>query len=457
MPVIAQPAIKSYFFGRAYSDLFNTIKDGWQANLESVKKLFGRAREFFGKDAWHWFAGIFFGSAGVSVIVFGSIVYLVTSAIHILVLGSFFIGVYSLFSIFYLVERVVMFAHRIFVTCPGCHKKWDLPGYKCPQCGTLHSRLIPGPYGIFLRRCECGKSLRTSFLTGRTAYEAICLGCAHQLEHAETAPVCIPIIGTPGSGKTCFLYSFVEKVLNVLAPSRSWTVSAADERTQLDFDRISSLVSQGLYPKQTTDKHAQAFKFTIRTSSGIPKVLHLYDSAGEAFLSDGALDTHRFYGYCHGIAAIIDSALMLDLHGGKRSSAGDPEDAFVRMLNTFEKMHQLGSDRKIDCPLAVILNKIDDPRLGPDFAFDANNPGNPASERCREFLKRTGAHNLLTIIGQRYTNVRYFGVSALTLEHGRLVSHGMEPVCRWILSQSHGALRSLAIPTDSPVGAPVIT
>ena len=38
MATTPQPAKKSYFFGKGYVDLGNTIKGAWQRNFDSIKK-----------------------------------------------------------------------------------------------------------------------------------------------------------------------------------------------------------------------------------------------------------------------------------------------------------------------------------------------------------------------------------------------------------------------------------
>lgn len=441
MAFVLQPARKSYFFGKGYRDLRKTVSESWEANVDSAQKLFARARPYFDDNAANWFLGIFFGAAGISVFIAGAVTFLLTSAVHILILGVFFGVVYAIFTCVYVIERLVMVAYRIFVTCPHCHEKFDLPTYRCPTCNEAHTRLIPGPYGAFYRRCECGARLSTNFISGRTKYQAFCPRCHHAIEQAETTPVCIPVIGPPNSGKTCFLYSFSELLMSSVGPAEGWEVEETDDRTKVERGRITSLVDQGLYPRQTTEKHAQAYKFTIKTGAAVPNVLHLYDAAGEAFLSSEALESHRFYGYCHGFVAIIDAQVMLEIKNGRWNVKSDPEDAFVRGLQAFEKAHGLRSDQVIDLPLAVVLNKIDDVTVSTCFG-GVQKPEEISSSECREFLVQASATQLVTVIGQRYRNVRYFAASTLCKEGERLSSRGIEPICRWVLSRAHRSLKS---------------
>ena len=52
----------------------------------------------------------------------------------------------------------------IFGACPICGEKYNIPIYVCSNCGKEHKKLIPGKYGIFNRRCQCGNKMPTMFM-----------------------------------------------------------------------------------------------------------------------------------------------------------------------------------------------------------------------------------------------------------------------------------------------------
>jgi len=64
------PAIRSYFFGKAYTDLWATIAESWQRNLDSAKEFFGKAS---GNDGLleTFLAGMWI-AAGISTLIFGT-------------------------------------------------------------------------------------------------------------------------------------------------------------------------------------------------------------------------------------------------------------------------------------------------------------------------------------------------------------------------------------------------
>lgn len=77
MATTPQPAKKSYFFGKGYVDLGNTIKGAWQRNFDSIKKYKDHIADSHnmgdGKVAFI-FKLILNVLAMISVLVFGSII-----------------------------------------------------------------------------------------------------------------------------------------------------------------------------------------------------------------------------------------------------------------------------------------------------------------------------------------------------------------------------------------------
>lgn len=78
------------------------------------------------------------------------------------------------FSILWLTDRIVLILKSIHSRCPNCKRKSVIPVFICPTCGLEHKKLVPGPYGVFKRKCTCGAMLSTTFIGGRSEYEAHC-------------------------------------------------------------------------------------------------------------------------------------------------------------------------------------------------------------------------------------------------------------------------------------------
>jgi len=109
-----QPAIKSYFFGKGYRDLGNTIRDSWLMNLDSARNYWEKTVEFWHKGDFFMLGSVAMAFAALSVVVFGTAWFLVLSAVHILILTIFFSLIYISFSFFWLTERIYMFFSRHF-------------------------------------------------------------------------------------------------------------------------------------------------------------------------------------------------------------------------------------------------------------------------------------------------------------------------------------------------------
>jgi hypothetical protein len=130
-----EPAIKSYFFDKGYRDLRDTIVESWNRNLASSREHFDKASRLFPGEQADKAQAIVWATAGISVVVFGTAVFLIASAVHITVLFAFFLLIYIGFSLVYLTERAYLVCKRFFTVCPECHAKSRLPEHFCPRCG----------------------------------------------------------------------------------------------------------------------------------------------------------------------------------------------------------------------------------------------------------------------------------------------------------------------------------
>ena len=127
-----QPAKKSYFFGKGYADVGNTIKGAWQRNFQSIVKFKDNIVNAYnaghGKVAMA-FLVILNVLAMVSVIVFGSIITAVVSVINIVVVMVMMIAVYIGFSLIWLTDRIYLEKNKIFTACHECKEKSLIPTY----------------------------------------------------------------------------------------------------------------------------------------------------------------------------------------------------------------------------------------------------------------------------------------------------------------------------------------
>lgn len=146
-----QPAKVSYFFGKGYADLGNTIKESWSRNLHSAGEQFTIARE---KGCFTIGGGMNL-IAAISIFTFGSVITAFTTFAHIAILLLFFALIYVGFSLLWLIDRIYIMVNKIKNACPNpdCQAQFLIPVYECPGCGEKHTKLVPGKYGILKRTC----------------------------------------------------------------------------------------------------------------------------------------------------------------------------------------------------------------------------------------------------------------------------------------------------------------
>ena len=155
--MITQPARKSYYFEKGYTDLFNTIKGAWANNKQSVthywEELSNKYNDPYTGNFGKLFYIIMYGIAAISVVIVGTIVTIFLSIIHIIILVCFMILIYISYSIIWGIDRLYLIRNRIFSPCTVCTKSSEylIPTYLCPKCGREHTRLTPGVYGILKR------------------------------------------------------------------------------------------------------------------------------------------------------------------------------------------------------------------------------------------------------------------------------------------------------------------
>lgn len=156
-----QPAKVSYFFGKGYTDLINTIKESWSKNLYSAGEQFSEARD----KGLFTFSGGMNLIAAISIFTFGSIITAVTTLIHVAVLLLVFACIYIGFSVLWFIDRLYIMINKIKNACPNpdCQASFLIPVYECPVCGAKHTKLVPGKYGILKRTCLCGTKLSYNF------------------------------------------------------------------------------------------------------------------------------------------------------------------------------------------------------------------------------------------------------------------------------------------------------
>lgn len=435
MSATSEPAIRSYFFGKGYTDLIATIADSWRRNLESAGEHFSKMSKHLSADEKP--QALIHITAGVSVFLFGTAVFLVASAVHVVVLLIFFLLIYLGFTIVYLTERGYLGCRRFFAVCPECHSKNPLPEYYCPTCGEIHRRLIPSSYGILFHTCRCGTKLPATFFMKRGELTSRCPDCEQLLDrlHLESRKAFVPIVGGPAVGKSAYLFAAVQQLIDQHAPRLGFTPSFLETGTANEFERVQQGLAQGRPPAKTLATLPRALNLKLERSNGSPWLLYFYDPAGEAFAETEGLLLHKYQEYLSGLVFLIDPfsipAVVAEyrdrltaVEAALAPSRLPIEDALSRILISLEQHFGLGKTARVKVPTAIVISKIDafdlEQRIG-ETAVRArlkSSTGPTTDVQVRDHVVRQqliawDQSDFVQQLESRFSKVRYFTCSSL--------------------------------------------
>ncbi len=453
-----QPAKLSYFFGKGYVDLWNTIKEAWSRNFYAIKMQFSMAAE----------KGIFsFGGgmrivAGIAILVFGSMISWFTTMFHIGVLFTFFVLVYVMFGLVWLIDRLFIVIKKIGNACanPECQAKFLIPVYECPNCKVKHTKLVPGRYGILKRTCQCGQKLPTTFLNGRGKLQAYCPACDTPMSgRTDSQQYAFPVVGGPSVGKSCFINMTIEQLMNNVAPAQGWEMTFLTEEDKKEHALAMRNLNQGVRLVKTELDALTAYQVNLK----LPKTkterrIYIYDISGEKFSTSSDFQNNLAYTYSNGFVFMIDPLTLaqfamevedkvdLSTYG---ASSKDFDEILNIMLINLEKMFGLKDKDTLSRHLAIVINKVDIPgmeeKVGEsavqqylsDHADTCQSAMDARDAVCRDFLTDYGAGNFVRTAEAKFKSVRYFTCSALGHNHEGQAYEGkgvVDPML-WLLQQ----------------------
>ena len=459
-----QPAKLSYFFGKGYLDLWNTIRESWARNFQSARIKLANARD----NGFFSFGGGMNLVAAISILTFGSIISAFTTFYHIIVLLFFFAVVYVAFTLLWLLDRLYILINKIKNACPNpeCQAPFLIPVYECPHCGVKHTRLVPGKYGIFKRTCQCGAKLPTTFLNGRGKLKAYCPACDMGLS-GDTASrqYAFPVVGGPSVGKTCYINMVIDQLMNDVAPSRGWEMNFITERDQKDHALAMKALNQGVRLNKTELDALTAYQVMLKLPhEKIGRRIYVYDISGEKFSTSSDFQNNQAYSYADGFVFIIDPLTLAQFTmevedkvdpTAYGASSKDFDDILNIMLINLEKMFGLKDKDTLKRNLAVVINKVDIPTLedkvgeGAVQEYLQNNAETCKSFMdardavCRDFLTDYGAGNFVRTAEAKFKSVRYFTCSALGHNHEGKAYQGKNVVdpMMWLLQQVDNSIK----------------
>lgn len=442
-----EPAIENYWLGECFYD--------WRLiNKQLIMKNNGARKYFDQKAAWNY--SVFKFSLGIipfvtlkiiaySVVIIGFLYLIVVAIVHFMIVGTISLFAFLYFFIMHTYDTYHLRSKKIATICPICYTKSELPVYLCPHCDREHPNLRPNKYGIRKRQCECGELLPTSSLDNRAQLRAKCsnIDCQKELQTMEASPFVISAVGPPASGKTSFLTSAIHELKEVTAPNNGWQFDFLNDRDQTLFQNQSNALVAGQYPHKTVNRKPLAHNIKLTGDEWRnPKLLYLFDPAGELYENSRELRRHDYLNYVDGYVLMIDpfslpviSEQYMSDNESKLQSVNPsttlPEDVFHMLMNHISTKHNIKEQDKIDTPLAIVLHKVDAFNLEAEIA--ATVTGGEEHDQCKAFLTNAGYGAFIRQIETKFNTFKYFTSSAANI--GDPNEERAAQVVTWLLAQ----------------------
>jgi len=446
----APPGTKrSYFFGPGYNQVRVTVSEAFSLQKSHLAVLKVWKNKHTGhpwyRDMWIW---IFYCATVFCTFVLGfawmAFFSILLSTVIITGMCAFYIFFMSLWG----VDRLILMIKAIESRCPNCKRISVIPTFICPDCGMEHKKLTPGPYGIWGRKCSCGKYLSTTYFNGRSRYMAVCPFCSSELATSDARQFGIQLVGGVSTGKTTFLASFwheyLERVKQMRNISTIATPTAAFSELEYWFQHGDS--------SATTETNANIYSLIHKDGEKTPIQMTIYDIAGEAFSSlENDVQQQQFQ-YCEGIIIVIDPTVA-PIYASETVSS---------FIHRFDALKGTRSSAISDVPVAVMITKADLckrriglPRIKTTFNTNASKyadtEGNTSMELvrngiCRDFLNDEGFSNVINLVDAQFNRVQYYSVSAMghpSLPGRKYEPWGvLEPII-WIMQQQGSLFRDI--------------
>lgn len=284
--------------------------------------------------------------------------------------------------------------------------------------------------------CQCGERAKK-----------VCPFCHNDLPHGfgEIKMKTIALIGAKEAGKSNYIGVLIHELRgdNVGGKFNS-TLQALDDRT---IERYKNDFERPIYKKReviagTVSARAQInypliYKFSLERSNRLSfrrqstSSMVFFDTAGEDLDKLDIMSTDvKYLANSDGIIFLLDPLQMSAVRHLISSSVKlpsentEPEEIIGNAVRLIKEANGIGSDPKINTPVAVAFSKIDEIRN----LFDPSSPIHHASnhdgyfditdaeaisENIKAHLAKWGGGELDRLLQRHFKNYRYFGLSAL--------------------------------------------
>jgi hypothetical protein len=421
-------AKEHYFFYKQYEDLRNTYKSAKAINNGNNLLLRKRVKE---EDS---FTLARIKTAQTVINTVGTLLIMFCFSIHFLIITVISVPIYLFYFLVISIEKIRFARKHIWVICPHCHHKFKIPNYICPDCGRIHKKLVPGPYGIIKRRCKCGTLLPSTNFIGRFRLKAVCPHCSEIIESGESSPVCISIIGAKGSGKTYFMYSIFNTLINCISKEKNWNMRFVNKDEEERFNKALDLFKKGNLLECSNKSIGYTNNIFISSDKfSSEKLLYIYDLPGESFELRANIRRQSYYKHIDGLIFIIDAMSLessKEKYAFKNVSSTDVNvgDLIDRFILSLREIREISLDKLIDIPLAVIVNKV--------------NKGSYKGDAI-DFLREMEEEKIIRKFEHNFSNYKFFLCSMLqnVTQEDNDKSREIEEPLQWILINANKELK----------------
>lgn len=353
------------------------------------------------------------------------------------------IGFFLFFSTLWLTDRIVLIFKSIHNRCPNCKRKSVIPIFVCPTCGLEHKKLVPGPYGVMKRRCTCRTMLSTTFIGGRSEYEAHCPFCDTELFSSSSQQYGIQLVGGVGTGKTTFLAAFWHEYKEWISHRPEVSI----EETPADaFADLAEWFNTGK-SESTLETNASMYSIIHSFNNRTSVQMTIYDIAGEAFDFAGSDTQQQQFRYCEGFLVVIDPT----------ATPNYVSETVANFINSLDEVKGKHTAKATSIPVAVIITKSDlnKKEIGiphikatykpmPEAGFQLSIEQHQ-NNVCRNFLIDHGYMNAVNLIEAEFSNIRYFPVSSMghSAEDGQYEPWGVLDPVFWLMNSDICPIRDM--------------
>ncbi|MBO5110818.1 MAG: hypothetical protein J6D21_08905 [Clostridia bacterium] len=441
-----QPAEKSYVFDQGYRDVGNAFAVTWGQTFDraSIQRLF----------------------SNVLLLIPNLVVFLVITVfrvtlntiISILLIAGFLIVapiVYIGFVVVAFFDFVYRAIKRISSMCPNCQYRFDLPAYVCPTCGRKHTRLIPSQYGVFKRKCLCGTKLPTTFFNGRQKLKAMCGKCGFDLrDGGNHVDICIPVVGGPSAGKTCFINMAIDQIHQTLAAKKGYVFEYVSNGLN-DYEDIVHGMKQGYLPEKTSDMRLKYYQFYLTPKEEtVKRLVSICDVGGEVYADGTMIGNQIGFRYANAFIIVIDplsiaeyrdeisQTVDLTKYGASTMTI---DEILSRLVVTLENLYSISSKTMLKTDVAVVFTKCDLPGLSDKIGRKAVNSyirDHYATREaacnilCEAFLRRHAEDNFVNNVKSKFKSVQYFTCSSLGDVDGKsFIPDGVAEPILWLMKK----------------------